>query len=243
MGRIFVSRYSVGGPKALREEDCNPVPDRQCREALSGARQGEHVTLSPRRLTWRVRPAAAWRVLWMAWLLCGWAAGAAWASADAGRQRLATGWAVLMDPGETLSPDQLADADVSSRLRTLPGAPSLGYVRGAAWLRLTLPPGGEHRKFKRPPQARHHRLIQGLAGLAHPSRPDKAPRGSARRVASSFAQSRARVHSGPAAACRPRGGGTLSAHHRRQNEGVSSTSTDNGSSRPRSMASVKTCPR
>ena len=100
------------------------------------------MTLSPRRLNRSVRPAAAWRVLLMAWLLCGCAAGAAWASADSGRQVLATGWAVLMDPRESLSSAQLADTDVSHRFQALPGAPSLGYVRGAAWLRLTLPPGG-----------------------------------------------------------------------------------------------------
>ena len=78
----------------------------------------------------------------MAWLLCSGPASAALAAPNSGRQALTTGWAVLMDPGETLGPDQLADADVSSRFRALPGAPSLGYVRGAAWLRLTLPPGG-----------------------------------------------------------------------------------------------------
>jgi signal transduction histidine kinase len=48
-----------------------------------------------------------------------------------------------MDPTETLKPSQLADAGVSSLFRALPAAPSLGYVRGAAWLRLTLPPGVE----------------------------------------------------------------------------------------------------
>lgn len=78
----------------------------------------------------------------MAWLLCSGPASAALAAPDSGRQALTTGWAVLMDPGETLSPDQLADADVNGRFRALPGSPSLGYVRGAAWLRLTLPPSG-----------------------------------------------------------------------------------------------------
>ena len=85
---------------------------------------------------------ALWRAWLLACLLCGGPAGAVLAAPDAGRQMLATGWAVLMDPGETLMPDQLGDVDVSSRFRTLPGAPSLGYVRGAAWLRLTLPSGG-----------------------------------------------------------------------------------------------------
>ena len=46
-----------------------------------------------------------------------------------------------MDPGETPGLDQLSAPEVSSSFRALPGALSLGYVRGAAWLRLTLPPG------------------------------------------------------------------------------------------------------
>lgn len=98
------------------------------------------MSLIARLLNGRIRRPSVWRVA-MVWLLAGWTAAIGWAGSDPGRQVLATGWAVLMDPGETLSPAQLADADVMRRFRALEGAPSLGYVRGAAWLRMTLPPG------------------------------------------------------------------------------------------------------
>ena len=94
------------------------------------------MSLIERLFNGRIRRASVWRVV-MAWLLAGWIAGVGWAGSDPGRQVLATGWAVLMDPGETLSPAQLADADVMRRFKALEGAPSLGYVRGAAWLRMT----------------------------------------------------------------------------------------------------------
>ena len=94
-----------------------------------------------RRLRHRPGRPALWRAWLLAWLLCWGLAGTALAAPDGGRQVLDRGWAVLMDPGETLGPAQLTDVEVSRRFRALPGAPSLGYVRGAAWLRLTLPPG------------------------------------------------------------------------------------------------------
>lgn len=79
-----------------------------------------------------------WRIWLLAGLLCCFNALAA---PDPGRKVLDRGWAVLLDSGETLGSDHLSDPEVSSRFRALPGAPSLGYIRGAAWLRLTLPPG------------------------------------------------------------------------------------------------------
>jgi signal transduction histidine kinase len=94
-----------------------------------------------RRLRHRPGRPALWRAWLLAWLLCWGLAGTALAAPDGGRQVLDRGWAVLMDSEETLDPAQLTDAEVSSSFRPLPGAPSLGYVRGAAWLRLTLPPG------------------------------------------------------------------------------------------------------
>lgn len=64
-------------------------------------------------------------------------------NAPAERWPLDQGWAVLLDPGETLGPQDLGRAEVQSRFKALDGPPALGYLRGAAWLRLTLrpPPG------------------------------------------------------------------------------------------------------
>jgi signal transduction histidine kinase len=95
-----------------------------------------------RRVTSRRSLPALWQVWLLIWLLCSGPAGATLVAPDSGRQVLATGWEVLMDPGETLNPSRLTDADMSRRFQALPGSPSLGYVRGAAWLRMTLPPGG-----------------------------------------------------------------------------------------------------
>jgi hypothetical protein len=83
-----------------------------------------------RRLRHRPGRPALWRAWLLAWLLCWGLAGTALAAPDGGRQVLDRGWAVLMDSEETLDPAQLTDAEVSSSFRPLPGAPSLGYVRG-----------------------------------------------------------------------------------------------------------------
>ena len=84
--------------------------------------------------------------LWL-WLLACCFAGSALASPDPGRLVLDRGWSVLLDPGQTLGPDQISAPEASSRFQALRGSPSLGYIRGAAWLRYTLPastgPGGE----------------------------------------------------------------------------------------------------
>jgi signal transduction histidine kinase len=84
--------------------------------------------------------------LWL-WLLACCFAGSALASPDPDRLMLDRGWSVLFDPGQTLRPDQISAPEASSRFQALRGSPSLGYIRGAAWLRYTLPagagPGGE----------------------------------------------------------------------------------------------------
>ena len=84
---------------------------------------------------------AVLRWLLSCWLLACCGVGSALASPDPGRLVLDRGWSVLFDPGQTLRAEQLGTLEVSSRFLALPGAPSLGYVRGAAWLRFTLPTG------------------------------------------------------------------------------------------------------
>lgn len=89
----------------------------------------------------RMQRPVALRLLLGLWLLACCTLGSAWAAAESGRLVLDRGWSVLPDPGQTLRPEQMSDPAVSSRFRALPGSPSLGYVRGAAWLRFTLPAG------------------------------------------------------------------------------------------------------
>ena len=83
--------------------------------------------------------AAVLRWLLGSWLLACCAVGSALASPDPGRLVLDRGWSVLLDPGKTLGSEQIDKPQTSGRFRALPGSPSLGYVRGAAWLRFTLP--------------------------------------------------------------------------------------------------------
>lgn len=65
-----------------------------------------------------------------------------WAGADAGRSVLDRGWSVLHDRESALDIDDMTRPEVSKRFEPMPGAPSLGYLRGAAWLKLTLAPVG-----------------------------------------------------------------------------------------------------
>lgn len=46
--------------------------------------------------------------------------------------------AVLLDPSTTLRIEDVTRPEIAQRFERLPGQPSLGYVTGAAWLRLTL---------------------------------------------------------------------------------------------------------
>ena len=57
-----------------------------------------------------------------------------------GRIALDQGWAVLLDPDGALNPATLLEPATQARFRPVQGTPSLGYFRGAAWLRLTLQP-------------------------------------------------------------------------------------------------------
>lgn len=65
-----------------------------------------------------------------------------WAAVDTGRIVLDRGWSVLHDRESALDVSDMSRPEVSNRFEPLPGAPSLGYLRGAAWLRLTLAPVG-----------------------------------------------------------------------------------------------------
>ena len=62
-----------------------------------------------------------------------------WSAQDVGRIVLDRGWEVLHDREAVLDVEDLGRPDVRTRFEALKGAPSLGYLRGAAWLRLTLP--------------------------------------------------------------------------------------------------------
>lgn len=84
---------------------------------------------------------ATLRLLLRSWLLACCAIGSALAAPEPGRLVLERGWSVLHDTDEALGAGQLNDPDIGSRFQALPGSPSLGYVRGAAWLRFTLPVG------------------------------------------------------------------------------------------------------
>jgi signal transduction histidine kinase len=56
------------------------------------------------------------------------------------RTPLDAGWAQLADPQEELKAQALTDPAVQARFQAFDGPPTLGYFKGAMWLRLTLPP-------------------------------------------------------------------------------------------------------
>lgn len=74
-------------------------------------------------------------VWWQVW--CG---AAQASSVPAPRTPLDAGWAQLADPQEQLAAQVLADPAVQARFQPFDGPPTLGYFKGAVWLRLTLPP-------------------------------------------------------------------------------------------------------
>lgn len=69
-------------------------------------------------------------------LVCG-LARATLALPDRGERAIDDGWSLLADPGETLTPEQLATPDVAARFVAQHDAVALGFIRGAAWLRIT----------------------------------------------------------------------------------------------------------
>lgn len=75
---------------------------------------------------------AAWGALW-----CGLAQAA---TLPAPRTPLDAGWAQLADPQEQLTAQAITDPAVQARFQPFEGPPTLGYFKGARWLRLTLPP-------------------------------------------------------------------------------------------------------
>lgn len=71
--------------------------------------------------------------------LCQWPA--AWAEVRlpaSGEVALGHDWALLRDPGDTLTIEQVARPDMAAAFHQQHTPPALGYVDGTAWLRLTL---------------------------------------------------------------------------------------------------------
>lgn len=80
------------------------------------------------------------------WLFCtlllGWAGQAAASPEirlpDSGQVQLDRNWALLRDPSNALTVDQLSRPEVAEAFQVRDAAPALGYVKGTIWLRLTL---------------------------------------------------------------------------------------------------------
>ena len=85
-----------------------------------------------RAQAWRVRRGA------LLLLLAGLALTAQARLLSAGQVSLAGDMDVLLDPSATLRIEDVTRQETAKRFERLPGQPSLGYVTGAAWLRLTL---------------------------------------------------------------------------------------------------------
>jgi len=61
---------------------------------------------------------------------------------QAGRWVIDSGWAALRDTSGTLNREQVRNADLANSFVPQTGAPRLGYLRGAVWLRNTIRPSG-----------------------------------------------------------------------------------------------------
>ncbi|KDB06001.1 multi-sensor signal transduction histidine multi-kinase [Burkholderia sp. lig30] len=80
------------------------------------------------------------------WLFCtlllGWTGQAAASPEirlpDSGQVQLDRNWALLRDPTDALTVDQLSRPEVAEAFQVRDAAPALGYVKGTIWLRLTL---------------------------------------------------------------------------------------------------------
>lgn len=57
---------------------------------------------------------------------------------DSGKVSLGEHWALLLDPDEALTVADLAQPEVAARFAPQSAPPALGYIRGAAWLRITV---------------------------------------------------------------------------------------------------------
>ncbi|WP_423372504.1 7TM-DISM domain-containing protein [Burkholderia sp. LMG 32019] len=71
------------------------------------------------------------------WTSCAFAS-APIALPDGGQVGIRTGWDLLRDPGNTLTVEQLSRPEIARAFVGQTSEPALGYVNGAAWLRLTV---------------------------------------------------------------------------------------------------------